>query len=300
MNSLLSVGLELALRPLDAQVYAQNNHQKERPFELDTVQGDQLVHDERNKDVKVIIDSVLGHGRRCALVRFQQDASEPRQVFAKFFWQQTSSQFRRLHQELNFLLDKRLDRFRMNHAAYSSREPPSDDENGPRCLPKLLGLYAIDCQSDTDPRLQRACILLLELVPPTFRPIHHIDAALLTRLGPLSVNFFSNTCFALKLLHQHGYLHGDVSRGNFLLSSNDDISSQFHVILVDFERSSGITNEAAQYGEATCLFNLFIQYGFSREAMEPIFRAEFPREPVGQSNPAPLRRVYCQSVNQTC
>ncbi|CCA76826.1 hypothetical protein PIIN_10812 [Serendipita indica DSM 11827] len=80
---------------------------------------------------------------------------------------------------------------------------------------------------------------------------------------------FARASTALGTLHEHGYLHGDISHGNFLFHIADSLDDS-RVLVVDFEKASTRSKanfEAAARGEKAILLRLFLTYGATKEEL---------------------------------
>lgn len=109
-----------------------------------------------------------------------------------------------------------------------------------KCLPRFQGFYSVlvsrqDGSKGNESAFKWTHAIILHPIPRSYQPLHVLREASLELWNP-SVNLFRAACSALRMLHELGYLHGDISRGNFLLTL-EDVPETHRVFIVDFERT---------------------------------------------------------------
>jgi hypothetical protein len=145
-----------------------------------------------------------------------------------------------LSQELQVYSDARLQRYQ-----FSTTQPVESEEDLRPCMPRLIGLFGLArtessqhlfLSDGTNRDIETICILLVERLPEHYHPLHKLRDILPVQDMSPPQNLFTAACRALRLLHISGYVHGDISRGNFLCTL-EEFQDRERVFIIDFEKS---------------------------------------------------------------
>lgn len=242
-----------------------------------------------------------GHRARCMLADIvpsagssalsshvdSQSLSEP--VFVKFYQVGTSARWRAIARELAVYSHPEL----KGHHVQAMGKGRQVQGGLFQTLPRFRGFYSVMPAPAQFPTNKWPYAILLEALPLSYQPIHQLKASLAGD-WPMPEALFRSACLALKLLHDCGYVHGDISKGNFLLTL-DNLPETKRVAMVDFERTRcvfknqkgltcpdlghrkphGAAFEAFRTGEAKSLMHLFHEYGFPNDILLPICKEVF-------------------------
>ncbi|PVF98683.1 hypothetical protein CPB86DRAFT_873174 [Serendipita vermifera] len=255
-------------------------------FLADVAGQDQLpdVHqsEEDQESTTIRLGEVMGYGQRCAKVRILGDGPQAsRNAISKFFEIEKPSHKLSLSQELRVYSDIRLTRYQLSTTA-----PVESQEDGWPCMPRLIGLFGpentenaqqIISSDGIDRDLQTTYVLLVEELPEQYRPLHKLrDVLPEYNLPSPPPGLFVAACTALRRLHLSGYIHGDISRGNFLCTL-EETQDQEGVFIIDFEKSrypQDFSFSMAVKGEMSSLFRLFVEHGFRKDELTPLYNAQ--------------------------
>ncbi len=200
------------------------------------------------------ITQIYGHANRSASVTLhsQEDLGAakpmevsgiPERVFAKFYQAGNPKQLRGLQNELCvYYTDVRLARYQIKTPFNLERRQESEESriSGDRSallhIPSFLGIFEVVDTTAHDATNGRnntewSHALLFSDISQGYCSIDRWmpEERNVQRL----VDLFRRSCSSLREFHEHGYLHGDISRGNLLLGLGEIDS----VVLLDFERS---------------------------------------------------------------